>query len=121
MWKLGDHFKISVSEQEVNGRVAAMAIEQGQRPDQLRTELARTGRLSEVGRMLREEKSADRVIDKAKVEEISAEEWNRIMADDEDVAAAKTTQKTTKKTTTKTKPASDEPAGAGKKKTRSKK
>jgi len=121
MWKLGDHFKINVSEQEVNGRVAAMAIEHGQRPDQLRTELARTGRLPEVGRMLREEKSADRVIAKAKVEEISAEAWNHIMAGDEDAAGAKTKKKTTTKTTKKTKPASDEPAGAEKKKTRSKK
>jgi hypothetical protein len=62
MWRLGDDFKTTVSEQEVNGRVAAMAIQHGQRPDQLRAELARTGRLSEVGRMLRDEKTADRVI-----------------------------------------------------------
>jgi trigger factor len=116
MWKLGDHFKVNISEQEVNGRVAAMAIEHGQRPDQLRAELARTGRLPEVGRMLREEKSADRVIAKAKIEEISAEDWNRVMAGDEDAAPAKTRKKTTKKKTK-----SDDAAGAEKKKTRSKK
>ncbi|MHC4709296.1 MAG: trigger factor [Planctomycetota bacterium] len=119
-WKLGDHFKVSVSEQEVNGRVAAMAIEHGQRPDQLRAELARAGRLPEVGRMLRQEKSADRVIAKAKIEEISAAQWNRIMAGDEGAAGAKTKKKTTKKKTTKKKSASDEAAGAEKKKTRSK-
>ncbi|MHC4082653.1 MAG: hypothetical protein ACYSU2_15175, partial [Planctomycetota bacterium] len=121
MWKLGDHFKINVSEQEVNGRVAAMAIEHGQRPDQLRAELARAGRLAEVGRMIREEKAADRVIAKAEIEEISAEQWNRIMAGDDDAAPTKTKQKTKKKTTKK-KSTSDEAAGAEKKKkTRAKK
>ncbi|MHC4218625.1 MAG: hypothetical protein ACYSU7_09245, partial [Planctomycetota bacterium] len=107
MWKLGDHFKISVSEQEVNGRVAAMAIEHGQRPDQLRAELARTGRLSEVGRMIRDEKAADRVVATAKVEELSAEDWNKRMTGGDDDSGA-----TKKKTTKKKKTA----AGAGKKK-----
>ena len=77
--KLGDHFKINVSEQEVNGRVATMAIEQGQRPDQLRAELARTGQINEVARMLRDEKAADKVIEKAAVEEVPAEKWNEMM------------------------------------------
>jgi trigger factor len=108
MWKLGDHFKITVSDQEVNGRVAAMAIEHGQRPDQLRAELARTGQLSEVGRMLRDEKAADRVIAKAVIEELSAEEWNRLMTGKGATAAGATE----KKKTTKRKPAAE----AGKKK-----
>jgi trigger factor len=114
MWKLGDHFKVNVSEQEVNGRVAAMAIEHGQRPDQLRAELARAGRLPEVGRMIREEKSADRVVAQAAIQEISAEEWNRIMTGKDEASAAATKKKTTKK---KKKTAAGSGKAADKKKT----
>jgi trigger factor len=115
MWRLGDDFKTTVSEQEVNGRVAAMAIQHGQRPDQLRAELARTGRLSEVGRMLRDEKTADRVIAKAEVQEITAEEWNRIISGKGETAAGATKKKKKKKTE------AGKAAGTETKKTRAKK
>ena len=80
--RLGEHFKIDVSEQEVNGRIATIAAQHGQRPDQLRTELARTGKINEVARMVYEQKAADRVIAKAEIEEIPADKWNEIMAAD---------------------------------------
>ena len=73
--RLAGHFNIEVSQQEINGRLAAIAIHRGQRPEQLRSELARTGRLGEVARVLREHKAADRVIAQATVKEISADEW----------------------------------------------
>jgi trigger factor len=106
LWKLGDQFKISVSEQEVNGRVAAMAIEHGQRPDQLRAELARTNRLGELARIIREEKAADRVVAQAKIEEIAADEWNKMMSEGGEAvgaAAGTGTGKKSKKTKTTTK------------------
>jgi trigger factor len=109
--RLGDEFKVDVSEQEVNGRVASIAIEHGQRPDQLRAELARVGRLAEVARMVRDEKTADRVVAKASVEEVPAEEWNRLMSGE-----GGATEAATKKTKKKTKKA----AAADKKKTKAK-
>ncbi len=101
--RLGTHFKVDVSEQEVNGRIATIAAQHGQRPDQLRAELTRTGKLSEVARMVYEQKAADRVIAKASIEEIPAEKWNEIMASESGEAATttKTSKKTSKKTTTK--------------------
>ena len=78
--RLGEHFKVEVSEQEVNGRIATIAAQHGQRPDQLRAELARTGKINEVARMVYEQKAADRVIAKARVEEIPAQQWNEIKA-----------------------------------------
>lgn len=77
--RLAEHFKVEVNEQEVNGRVAEIAAGAGRRPDQIRAELARTGRLGEVARMVREHKAADRVISKARVTEVSAEEWNAMV------------------------------------------
>ncbi len=79
MRRLGDQLGVQVSEQEVNGRVAEIAAQQGQRPEQLKAELSRTGRLGEILRMVREHKTADRLIEKAKVTEIAAEEWNELV------------------------------------------
>lgn len=97
--RLGEHFKVDVSEQEVNGRIATIAAQHGQRPDQLRTELARTGKINEVARMVYEQKAADRVIAKAAIEEIPAEAWNEILAAQGGGTAAKTRKKTSKQST----------------------
>jgi trigger factor len=109
MQRLGTHFNVDVSEQEVNGRVAAMAIEHGHRPDQLRAELAKSGRLTEVARMVRDEKTADRVIATAKVAEIPAEKWNEMLAAETGKKGTPTARKAPRKTKKK--------AGAGAKKT----
>ncbi len=98
--RLGEHFKVEVSEQEVNGRIATMAAMHGQRPDQLRAELARTGRLQEVARVVFQQKAADRVIANAKIQEIPADKWNELMSGGKAPAKKKTTKK---KTTTKKK------------------
>jgi trigger factor len=98
--RLGEHFKVDVSEQEINGRIATIAAQHGQRPDQLRAELSRTGKINEVARMVYEQKAADRVIAKAAIEEIPAEKWNEIT---EAESGASTTTRTSKKTTTKKK------------------
>lgn len=78
--RLADHYKVEVTEQEINGRLAQIAAQHGQRPDQLRAELARTGRLGEIARQVREHKAADRAIANARVEEISAEKWNKMVS-----------------------------------------
>jgi len=102
--RLGEHFKVDVSEQEVNGRIATIAAQHGQRPDQLRAELARTGKINEVARMVFEQKAADRVIAKARIEEIPADQWNEITAAESGATTTtKTSTKTSKKTTTKKK------------------
>jgi len=102
--RLGEHFKVDVSEQEVNGRIATIAAQHGQRPDQLRAELARTGKINEVARMVFEQKAADRVIAKARIEEIPADQWNEITAAESGATTTtRTSTKTSKKTTTKKK------------------
>lgn len=105
--RLATHYDINVTEQEVNGRVAAIAMEHGQRPDQLRAELSRTGRLAEVTRLVRDQKAADRVVAVAKIKEVTAEEWNKqATASAKKTPTKKKTKKapgTKKKTTKKTK------------------
>jgi FKBP-type peptidyl-prolyl cis-trans isomerase (trigger factor) len=97
--KLGEQFNVEVSEQEVNGRIAAIAAQRGLRPEKLRTELAQSGRLGEVARLIRDQKAADRVVQQAKKSEVTAEDWNNIFEGKRAEAAAK--KPASKKSTTK--------------------
>ncbi|HRP63266.1 MAG TPA: trigger factor [Phycisphaerales bacterium] len=81
MHRLAETFKIEVSEQEVNGRIALIAAQRNVRPEQLRNELMQAGRLPEVAMQVRDHKSADRIIAQSKVTEISTAEWQKIVAE----------------------------------------
>lgn len=117
MQRLGEHFKIEVSEQEINGRIAGIAAQRGARPEQLRNELAQAGRLAEVGLQIREHKTADRIIGQSKVTDITAEQWQEIVAAKQAGGAQPSKKKTTKKKTA----AKSESAAPSKKKTTKKK
>lgn len=109
--RLAEAFEVQVSQEEINGRVAQIAHQRGERPEKLRSQFAQEGRLQQIGMQIREHKALDRVLDKAQVEEISADEWNELV---EQKAEAKSggakgakkkasTRKKTKKTTSKKK------------------
>ena len=113
MARVAQNFEIQVTEEEINGRIAGIARQRGERPDQVRTELAKTGAINEVAAQILEHKAADRIVDMAKVTEVPAEEWNT-------EAQAKAAEKTGKKKSSKKKAASKKDDGdekAAKKKT----
>lgn len=109
MDEVARRFEIQVSEEEVNGRIAAIARQRGERPDQVRAELSKSGAINEVARQIVEHKAADRIVDQAKVVEVPAEEWNaeaqaKLEArrtGDAPAAKKKTTKKSAKKSTKK--------------------
>ena len=70
---------MQVTEQELNGRIAMMAAQQNMRPEQLRQQIQQSGRVNDVISMIRDAKVSDRIIGQAKVSEIAAEEWNKIV------------------------------------------
>ncbi len=74
--RLAETLNVEASEAEVNGRIASIARSRNQRPDVLRAELEKSGRLGEIALQIREHKAADRVIAKATVSDVPAEEWN---------------------------------------------
>ncbi len=79
MERLCETLKIETSEDEVNGRIAQIAMRQNMRPEKLRQELIRSGRGPMLISQIRHEKAADRLIDMAEIAEISSEEWNKEM------------------------------------------
>lgn len=75
-----ENMDIRVSEQEVNGFITAMARQRGERPEKLRSELAQANRLGEVALQIRESKTTDRLLEKAKVVDVDARAWNEEVA-----------------------------------------
>jgi trigger factor len=87
--RLAEEMAVQVSEPEVNGRIAAMAAQRGVAPAQMRQDLERAGRLSELALSIREQKVLDRILDKAKFTEIDADKWNAAEDKRRDEAMAK--------------------------------
>ncbi len=68
---------VRVNEQEINQRIMQMAAQRNMRPDQLRQELIRTNQVSGIFQQIRDHKTFDAILAKAKVTDISAEEYNK--------------------------------------------
>jgi trigger factor len=88
---VADELKIEVSEEEVNGQIAQLAIQRGQRPERLREEMARNGTLAQFRLKVREDKSIAKLLESAKIKEIAPKKEAK-------KASKKTTSKTAKKT-----------------------
>ena len=100
---------IEVTEQEINGSIAAMARQRNERPEKLRNELTQGNRLNEVALQIRESKTCDKLLESTTITDIDAKAWNEEVAvkrgvargEDGGESAAKSKKKTTKKTTKK--------------------
>jgi len=122
--RLASEFDVQVSDQEVNGRIAAIASQRRMRPEKLRADLLQSGGINQIASQIREHKAADRVIDKAKVTEVTSERWDELVKERRgESGATGTTTKTTKKTATaaSSKKTTTKKSGTSKKKTTKKK
>jgi trigger factor len=60
---------IEVSEEEINGHIAQLAIQQGQRPERMREQMAREGLLAQFTLQVRENKCIAKLLESAKITE----------------------------------------------------
>ena len=79
MSRLAEHFGVNVTDQELNGRIASIAAQQNARPEQVRAQIEKSGRMNEVVSVIRDAKVGDRIIAQAKVSDIAADAWNAIV------------------------------------------
>jgi trigger factor len=73
MDKVADKLGIEVSEEEINGQIAQLAIQQGQRPEKMREQMQRDGSLSQFGLQVRDEKCLAKLLESAQIAEIEPE------------------------------------------------
>jgi trigger factor len=71
--KVAQDQSVDVSEAELNGRIAMIAMQQGRRPEKLKQEMARDGAtLTNLFVQMREEKAIDKILESAQIEEVEA-------------------------------------------------
>lgn len=107
--KIAEKLEIEVTEEEINGQIAQIAIRRGQRPEKMKEDMLRDGSLAQFSMQLRESKCIDKLLETAKITEVASEKAT-------EKKSAKVTQKTTKKATK----AKDETAEDAKKVTKKK-
>jgi trigger factor len=74
MDKVADQLDIEVAEEELNGYIAQMAMQQNQRPEKMREQLAQQGRLDQLRMEIRDEKAVSQLLEWAEVTETDTEE-----------------------------------------------
>lgn len=70
--KASKELEVEVDEAEINGRIAMMAFQQGRRPDKMREEMAKNMQIEQLYLQIREQKTLDKALEKAKVVEVEA-------------------------------------------------
>jgi len=68
--KVAERLGIEVSEEEINGHIAQLAIRQGQRPERMREEMVRNGLLAQFRLQVREDKCIAKLLESAKITEV---------------------------------------------------
>jgi trigger factor len=87
MDKIADKFEIDVTEEEINGHIAQLAVQRSQRPERMREQMLRDGSLAQFRLQVREDKCIAKLLESAKITEKKAKKIKE-----------KTTKKTAKKT-----------------------
>jgi trigger factor len=68
--KVADENEIQVTEGELNGQIAQMAMYQNRRPEKMKQDMAADGSLTNLYLQLRERKALDHLLAQAKIEEV---------------------------------------------------
>jgi trigger factor len=72
MDKVAEKFDVNVTEEEINGHIAQLAAQRGQRPERMREEMARDGSLAQFSLEVRQEKCIAKLLETAKITEKKA-------------------------------------------------
>jgi trigger factor len=88
MDKVADKLGIDVSEEEINGHIAQLAMKRGQRPERMREDMERNGTLAQLTLEVRQDKCIAKLLETAEITEKKPEKAKK----------AKKTRKSTKKT-----------------------
>jgi trigger factor len=73
MDKVADKLGVEVSEEEINGYIAQLAVQRGQRPERMREQMMRDGSLAQLRLQVRENKCIAKLLESAKITEVEPE------------------------------------------------
>ncbi|MBN1392876.1 MAG: hypothetical protein JW947_08755, partial [Sedimentisphaerales bacterium] len=101
MAKVAEKFGIDVSEEEINGHIAQLAAQRGQRPERMREEMTRDGSLTQFKLQVRDDKCITKLLESAKITEVEPKKEPK-RAEEKVTKAEKTTKAVAKKPARKT-------------------
>ena len=82
MSKLAEQFGVEVSEEEVNARIASIAMQYGRRPEKLKGQMSASGQLEQLFLQIRDGKVVDKLVEMGEVTEVDektlAEEFKNL-------------------------------------------
>jgi len=97
MDKISQKLEVDVSEEEINGHIAQLAIQRGQRPERLREQMVREGSLAQFRLQVREHKCIAKLLESAKITETKPGKTTKKTAKKMAKKAATTEEKRAKK------------------------
>lgn len=75
--RAAQEMQVQITPEEVNGRITQMAAQRGMRPDKLAEQLHKSGQLNLIAQQIREHKTLDAIVEKAKIQDVPLEEYNK--------------------------------------------
>jgi FKBP-type peptidyl-prolyl cis-trans isomerase (trigger factor) len=79
--RAAEELRVQVTEGDVNQRIAQIAMQRNARPDQVRQELIQTRQAQGLVNQIREHKTLDAIVARAKISDMPSEEFNAMMAE----------------------------------------
>lgn len=95
--RAAEKLEVSVSEGEINGRIAMLAMQQNRRPEKLRRDMLHNGQLEQLYNQVRDQKTLDLILEKARVSDVDPQELHKEADADAGKAKGAGRKKTTKK------------------------
>lgn len=77
LFRAAEQLNVQVRENEVNQRIVQMAMQRNVRPEQLVQQLRQSNQVNAVVQQIRDHKTLDAIVAKAKVTEMSADDYNK--------------------------------------------
>lgn len=77
--KAAESLGVTVTEGEMNGQIAAMAMQRNTRPEKLRQELIQSNQVGGVFQQIRDHKTLDAIVQRGTIKDVSAEEFDKAM------------------------------------------
>lgn len=68
--KIANDQNADVDEAELNGRIAMLAAQRGQRPEKMKQQMAKDGSLQNLYIQMREQKAVDKILEQAQIEDV---------------------------------------------------
>jgi len=80
--KLAEQFGIEVSDEEVNARIASIAVQYGRRPEKLKSQMGNSGQIEQLYLQIRDGKVVDKLLETAEISDVDektlAEEFKNL-------------------------------------------